>query len=202
MPIEAFRRMGYAAQELHALQRMRGLLLPPDRPGWRLVEAGRVFGVVVEADAEPSGAQVEGQLELYQWVAPDQPLGYAWRLRRSADLRAALLDADSLEMRPQAQPPELVESVAGGLYPGRAGQLLEELARQLVVLWVLGHLGSDGDEGGNGPDRPSEPEPTPPDGGARLAVVPRVTPATSTRHPLRATKPRRRQGRPLPAGRG
>jgi hypothetical protein len=91
--------------------------------------------------------------------------------------------------------------VAGELYPGRADQLLEALARHLVLLWVLGHLGSNGDEEGNGPDRPSEPEPTPPDGGARLAVLPRVIPATSTRHPLRVTKPRRRQGRPLPAGR-
>jgi hypothetical protein len=96
--------MGFAAQERHTLERMRGLLLPSDNSGWRLVEAGRVFGVFVEANAEPSGAEVEGRLDLYQWVAPDRPLGYAWRLRRSADLRAALLDGDSLEMRPRAQP--------------------------------------------------------------------------------------------------
>ena len=53
MPSEAFRRLGFAAQELHTLERMRGL--PPSaNSGWRLVEAGRVFGVVVEANAEPS----------------------------------------------------------------------------------------------------------------------------------------------------
>ena len=190
--------MGYAAQELHALQRMRGLLLAPDGAEWRLVEAERVFGVVVEANADPADAQIEGSLEVYQWVAPDRPLGYAWRLRWSADLRATLLDGDSLEIRAQAHPPELVESVAGGLFPGRADHLLDELARQLVVLWVLGHLGSDGDDGGHGSDGPPDPEPTPPDGGTRLAVVPRAIPATSTQHPLRAPNPRRRQGRPLP----
>jgi len=201
-PSEAFRRMGYAAQELRTLQRMRGLLLQSDRPGWSLVETGRVFGVLVEANADTADAAIDGRLELYHWAAPDQPLGYAWRLRRSANLRATLADGDGLEMRPLAQPPELPESVAGALYPGRAGLLLEDLARQLVVLWVLGHLGPDGDEGGHGPDGPFEPEPTPPDGGPRLAVVPRVIPATSTRHPLRPTKLRRAQGRPIPASRG
>ena len=74
--------MGHAAQELHALQRMRGLLLPLDGAGWRLVEAERIFGVVVEANANAADdAHVEGRLELYQWVARDRPLGYAWRLR-------------------------------------------------------------------------------------------------------------------------